>query len=187
MARTPANDALEARTRGPNARDPELSIDPARGDDEDFEGAGQEYDQGEVTVVADASQLDILRETLGRLDAEPRQPMTSTIPAPPRGGAGPMELESIDARRGSSAPAPATGLSEEAARRAAELEAAHESVTEPETPLELHAPKPRVKDAAVTPPKAVPAERKTSTWLVIGLLLLAATVVAALYWARTHG
>ena len=84
MARSPANDSDTSRSKAPAKVDPVLSVDRADHDD-DFEGE-EEYDQGEVTVVADASQLDILRETLGRYDAEQsaaaKPPLTSTMPAP---------------------------------------------------------------------------------------------------------
>ncbi|MEY4514788.1 MAG: hypothetical protein RLZZ450_6910 [Pseudomonadota bacterium] len=102
MARTPANDASDRSTTAKS--DPELSFDRGIGDDADFEGE-EEYDQGEVTVVADASQLDILRETLGRYDAEAaaKPPLTSTMPAP-RGNAptDDLELELGDALRAAS-------------------------------------------------------------------------------------
>lgn len=91
MARSPANDSSDK----PKA-DPELSFDRGIGDDDsDFEGE-EEYDQGEVTVVADASQLDILRETLGRYDAEAaaKPPLTSTMPAP-RGNA-PADADDLE-------------------------------------------------------------------------------------------
>jgi hypothetical protein len=99
MARAPANDAPEVRSsRGAPAPAPTLSIEREDGDEQGgFEGEEEGYDQGEVTVVADASQLDILRETLGRLDSPGgggRQgPLTSTMPAPPGPGANDDELE----------------------------------------------------------------------------------------------
>lgn len=93
MARSPANDASDKPAASAPKPDPELSFDRGIDDDSDFEGE-EEYDQGEVTVVADASQLDILRETLGRYDAETaaKPPLTSTMPAP-RGNAPPDDLE----------------------------------------------------------------------------------------------
>ncbi|MDB4991070.1 MAG: Basic proline-rich protein, partial [Myxococcaceae bacterium] len=93
MARAPANDGEQRASSKPAAKPtpapaPVLSVERDSFDDE-FEGE-EGYDAGEVTVVADASQLDILRETLGRLDAQPQhshgRPLTSTMPAPPGPG-----------------------------------------------------------------------------------------------------
>jgi hypothetical protein len=107
MARSPANDASDKPAGSVSKGDPELSFDRGLDDDSDFEGE-EEYDQGEVTVVADASQLDILRETLGRYDAETaaaKPPLTSTMPAP-RGNNAPadddLELELGNALRAAS-------------------------------------------------------------------------------------
>jgi len=84
MARSPANDSDTPPPRATAKSDAKLSV--ARADSaDDFDGE-EEYEQGEVTVVADASQLNILRETLGRYDAElaaaAKPPLTSTMPAP---------------------------------------------------------------------------------------------------------
>jgi hypothetical protein len=99
MARSPANDASDKPAVVASKNDPELSFDRGIGDDPDFDGE-EDYDQGEVTVVADASQLDILRETIGRYDAEAKPPLTSTMPAP-RGNSPPTDddLELGDALR----------------------------------------------------------------------------------------
>ncbi len=196
MAQTPANDAREAPVT-PLAPPAAAPASYAHDDDEDeFEGQGQEYDAGEVTVVADASQLDILRETLGRLDAEPKKrPSTPTMPAPP----GPVdgnELEDVTAPGRTSEPdlftqptvnANASTLEHtdlEARSGARErLDLAHDSLSESEAPLELSKPKLRVNEGESARPKSAPAS-KTSAWLVISLLLLASAAVALLYWAR---
>lgn len=99
MARAPANDASDKASAKPAAPEPVLSIERDH-DDDSFEGE-EEYDQGEVTVVADASQLDILRETLGRLDApQGKGPLTSTMPAPRGPNAESDELELVQALQG---------------------------------------------------------------------------------------
>ncbi|MDB4971669.1 MAG: Basic proline-rich protein [Myxococcaceae bacterium] len=104
MARAPENDGEPVAAR-PVAKPisspaPVLSVERDNFDDE-FEGE-ENYDAGEVTVVADASQLDILRETLGRLDAAagPQQPLTSTMPAPPGPGKEVDERAVHDALKG---------------------------------------------------------------------------------------
>jgi hypothetical protein len=113
MAQQPANDALvaqvtpmaasagSAQTRAASVSSASSagsnfissSVAPQRDRDDDFDEDGQEYDAGEVTVVADASQLDMLRETLGRIDAPPKR-LTSTMPAPP--GPATDELENVE-------------------------------------------------------------------------------------------
>ena len=99
MARAPVNDGDPPMSK-PAATPPAPELSVERGsyddDDEDLE-ADDNYDAGEVTVVADASQLNILRETLGRLDAEGQQPLTSTMPAPPGPGKQDDELAMAEA------------------------------------------------------------------------------------------
>ncbi|HVZ36925.1 MAG TPA: hypothetical protein VG963_31080, partial [Polyangiaceae bacterium] len=179
MAQVPANDAAAKVTplKPPAARESEL-------EDDEFGEPSQEYDAGEVTVVADASQLDILRETLGRLDGKPEEserPLTPTMPAPP-GPTDSGELEGVTQPGPLDEPdlfaEPPTVAS------AAKLEVAHDSLPESEAaPLELQTPKLRLSDGESARPKPAPAS-KTSAWLVVSLLLLAVAAVAALYWAR---
>jgi hypothetical protein len=108
MARTPANDAEVEVRKTPS--EPVLSVErggPSHSQEEEdlLNGDSSEYDTGEITVVADASQLDILRETLGRLEEQQQQeaaanePLTSTMPAPRDKDADANELELDEALR----------------------------------------------------------------------------------------
>ena len=123
------------------------------GDDEFDDDSDDEYDAGEVTVVADASQLDILRETLGRLEApEGKKPLTSTMPAPPGPATG--ELENV-----ATADDPVLELSSPA-------KSAAESVfgREDELPFESQPPAPAAPgpEAASTVEAAPAAETKAA-------------------------
>ena len=128
MARAPVNDGDQAvaKPAASAAPAPELSIDRSSyGDDDDLDD--ESYDAGEVTVVADASQLNILRETLGRMDADvPQQPLTSTMPAPPGPGRQDDELAMAEALKKASS----TDLG-------AEWSAEFELPALPDEPLEL--------------------------------------------------
>jgi len=168
--------------------EPVLSVSRStHDDDDDYDGEGQEYDAGEVTVVADASQLDVLRETLGRLEA-PKKPLTSTMPAPPGPDTG--ELENVE-----SSDEPVLELSASSGKSAAESVFGADELPTGEVPSEqpppaapLAAPRaPQLESAQKTEGKQLKSETRSSPlWLVALLLVVAAVVLFALYGKGTR-
>lgn len=205
MAREPANDALipelkaapsNAPTSDPTSNDRPTAPPPPLAHsahaEEEFEGDGQEFDAGEVTVVADQSQLDILRETLGRIDAQPKsaqseqptKPLTSTMPAPK--GPETDELENVENPNDE----PVLELSV-AAKSAAQKVFGddEEGDTFPsETPVETMPDKtalaaPRTPNLELG--KKPVAKRSSQGWLVAAVLVAAAAALAAFYGVRS--
>jgi len=213
MARAPANDAADARvSKDAPAPAPTLSVERYGDDDDDFEG--EEYDQGEVTVVADASQLDILRETLGRLDAPPNgKPLTSTMPAPPGPNANDDELELANALRAAgdaavsmsaerandlgrpagaftpSAPAPSlSSPAADAAQSATAPLAARTSAPSTSTPPTRSAPLGgatlRLDASDVVRASQRVPSSKARGWILFALVLMALVAVGLMLWSQ---
>jgi hypothetical protein len=218
MARAPANDGEAAAKPSVKpavaAPAPVVSIERDTFDDE-FEGE-ENYDAGEVTVVADASQLDILRETLGKLDAPAaKQPLTSTMPAPPGPGSSQVadELAMADALKSAGKKPSGSWQTEDfdlpelpankpASKSGASLPPpAADAVLPPgNPPATSQAPRPAASVQPTVDPRGqtlrldgVPertgshptARTKTRAYILVTLLLLAIIAVGALYWSTT--
>ncbi|HEX5656313.1 MAG TPA: hypothetical protein VFX59_03920, partial [Polyangiales bacterium] len=172
MAQTPANDAdIEIRAKRPS--EPVLEVEKQTlvdGDDDDLGGDSSEYDTGEVTVVADASQLDILRQTLDSID-QPGQnePLTSTMPAPkgPAPDSGDLELD-------------------EALRNAAQATATAEVVPSA-PPTALPVADSAARSLRLNPSLRPPQKQSGSrAWVLVVLALLAIASVGWMVWAQQH-
>ncbi|MET0286621.1 MAG: hypothetical protein ABW352_19220 [Polyangiales bacterium] len=171
MAQTPANDSeVEIRSRIPS--EPVLEVEkPTLVDgDDDFGGDSSEYDTGEVTVVADASQLDILRQTLDSIDSPTaNQPLTSTMPAP-KGDPESGDLELDEALR----------------KAATRSEPTPESEVVPSAPANAipvaasGAPKLRL-DPSIRP---APKGSSARTWILVALVIAAIAAVSWLYMTQ---
>lgn len=188
----PANDSRAPAPKAPAALHAAPVAAPApsgrsQHEDDDFGDGEQEYDAGEVTVVADASQLDILRETLGRLD-EPQKPLTSTMPAPPKPGDEDEVSDSI--RPGADEPVLELSTPHKSAVESvfgADEMPSTENPSEPPSALSAP-PKPQpVSAPSLSQPAKLekPAPTGSRMWLVAVLLVLAALAIFALY--RTQG
>jgi hypothetical protein len=202
MAKQPANDMLVPEIKPADAKAAPKPILPATRNDDDFDSEGnEEYDAGEVTVVADASQLDILRETLGKLEGEPKKPLTSTMPAPPGPDTG--ELENVEAPGDEpvlelSAPTKSAAASvfgdeesdELAAPPASEKRADQPATAAPakaEAKPETQAPKPEAKPQAKTHVTSRPESKSTVLWWAAALLVVLAAVLFVLFGGMGGG
>lgn len=188
-----SSDASSAASTSP----PQLTVErPEEGDD--YEGEGEQYDAGEVTVVADASQLDMLRETLAGIDAQSgvkNKPLTSTMPAPPSTNSG--EIETVEPVRRASEPTESESLLREfvatkpldevagsdSASSTVETASLPEAVQKPElalpqppaTPAAPVATKPRdnTKTASLSPRPS-----KVKLWIALAIALLIVAAIA---------
>jgi hypothetical protein len=179
MARSPANDAeIEIRAKIPS--EPILEVEkPAQSErnDEDFDDENSDYDAGEVTVVADASQLDILRQTLDRMDL-PKGPLTSTMPAP-KGDSGSDDLELDDVLRNAAKRSEPTEPTEEAPTPARDV-----ATAPPAAPPVAEAPQART--LRLDPSERPPAKSGSRTWILIALVLTALAALGWLYSTQQH-
>jgi hypothetical protein len=179
MAQTPANDA-EVEIRAKVASEPVLEVEKptlvdSDDDNEDFAEDSSEYDTGEVTVVADASQLDILRQTLDSIDqGKNSQPLTSTMPAPKGPAPDSDELELDEALRNA---AKVAETPEEAPAPAAELVP---SAPPTALPVSDRAPRTLRLDPSVRPPQP----SSSRAWILVVLALLAVAAVGWLVWTQ---
>ena len=186
MARKPANDTALPQIK--NAPAPQLSYDGILPGDDD----GQDDDANEVTVIADASQLDLLRETLERIDApENTRRMTSTMPAPPgpaQAGSTRSEPE-LELVRGafSERPLPAVSPSSRALARNS-LPPAEQSAAA--SAFGSVPPPPRLNlSGGSLLPGSKPVPRGGSSqplWLIIAALLSVLAIAAGVYWANSR-
>jgi hypothetical protein len=182
MAQTPANDGeFERRSKVPS--EPVLEIDHGKptlvDSDDHFGGDSSEYDTGEVTVVADASQLDILRQTLDKLDAPaPNEPLTSTMPAP-KGNADSGELELDEALRNASKRSQPTEPEPFPSEEPAQVEQAPVEAV----PVVAQSAPPRAPRLDIS--QRPVAEGSTArAWILVVLVLAATAAVGWLYWTQ---
>lgn len=184
MARTPANDALpEIRSAAatPPAPPPTVEIERhaigTRLSELEFEGEGHDYDAGEVTVIADASQLDILRETLERID-EPTKALTSTMPAPPNTDEPEIELVAPTPRSIAEAPAtPRKSISTPTPAEQAAAASAFGSIPPSNLQREM-------ETRAARGIQPAPRKRK-GPWLAIAVAIAIAAIAVGVYFSGT--
>ena len=188
MARKPANDTALPQIK--NAPAPQLSYDGILPGDDD----GQDDEANEVTVIADASQLDLLRETLERIDAPAdTKRMSSTMPAPPgapqpAGARSEPELELV---RGafSEQPLPAVSPSSRALARSSVAPSPSEQ-SAAASAFGSIPPPPRLNlSGGSLLPGSKPVPRGSSSpslWLVIAAILAVLAIAAGVYWANSR-